>query len=637
MTASTHNNKKEKDKKNKKKWPIRTEFLGTIAVVVVLLGPYSKFFFDSHLKKGLEWTATYIHGAEVNIKDINSSFLGARFEMLGLEVTDKERPELNAVEVGKVRFSFLWDALLRAKFVVSEASILDIQLESPREKAGFIVPQKEYKAKSEALAKLEESVIAQGKEDFSGSALGDVVEILGGTDTKDQIKKIGGELKSEKKIKELETGLAKKEKQWRERIANIDHKQRLEQVTNKAKAIKLDKKKPWRSLKEYKAVLKEARLIFNDYRKISTDLESDVSAYTGGMKDIDKLIREDMGDIQKRFKVPNLNLSDFSKALFGKVFQNKVKDIYKYLEVAKEYMPPPGAGQKNKGLIPHARGQGRDYKFTVKGGYPLFWLKKGKISSKSNASDFSGDLDGEIIDITSDPVFLGKPALVNIKGNFPKQEISGVEINIILDHTKKIPTQILKAKVNSYPIKARSLSDSEKLKLSIKSAKGEARLNAEIKGDAVNISIVNWFKSVSYDVQANNKTVQETLSSIVFGIQRFQVKAKASGTWDKLNWGVSSTLGKKLASGVKGQVKEKVKEAKKKARRLVDEKIGPKKKALAKKYVALKNKLTEMLRSKDKEVTAAKDKAINSGTKAAPTPKDKAKGLFKKLGKKFKF
>lgn len=643
MTVSTQSKENEKaTKPKKKKGPLRIEAIGTITIIVVVMALYGKFFLDSHLRKGMEWTATYVHGAEVNINKLRTSFFGGSFSLNGLQVTDKKKPENNMVEIGQIKFGFIWDALLRAKFVIDEASITDIQVQSPRKSPGHVVPKEEYKEKSKSLSKLEESVLAQGKEELQGNALGDVAEMLGGTDPKDQIKSIQGELKSEKKIRELEAGLKTKEDEWKNKIENLDHKEQLDRVTVKAKAIKIDKKKPWKSLKEYKAVAKEAKNVFNDYKKISGDLKNDVKTYSGAMGGIDALIKEDMGDIQKRFNIPSLDFKDFSKALFGRLFQEKVKDIYKYMEIAKEYMPPKKEGKQEDGLIPHKRGEGKNYKFTIKNGYPLFWLKKGKISSKSGLSEFSGDLDGEILDITSDPQFLGKPAIITLKGNFPKQKITGLDAKAVLDHTKEIPVQTLSAKIASYPVEGRSLSDSEKVKFAIKEAKGQADLKAVITGDAVNINLTNWFNSVAYEVDASNKTVKETLTNVVNGIPRFQVKARATGTWENLDWGISSSLGKQLANGVKGQVKAKIQAAKDKARKLIDDKIGPQKAALTEKYNSLKNKLSNMLDSKKKGVEGAKDKAISSATggqKAAGQGgvKQKAKEKVKGLFKKFKF
>lgn len=639
MTASTQSKKEEKVKKPK--GPIRVEAIGTIAIVVIVLALYGNFFFDSHLRKGMEWTATYVHGAEVNIGSVKSSFFKGSFELRNLQVTDKKKPENNIFQLGSAKFGFLWDALLRAKFVVSEASLLDIQIYSPRKKPGHIIPKEKMEKESKGLSKLEASVLAQGREELQGNALGDVAEVLGGADPKDQIKSIGGELKAEKRIKELEEGIKTKEDEWKKRIDGLDHKDQLDRVTSKAKAIKFDKKKPWKSLKEYKEVAKEAKSVFNEYKKISSDLKTDVKTYSGAVGNIDDLIKEDLSDIQKRFNIPNLDFKDFSKGLFGKLFQEKVGDIYKYFEIAKEYMPPKKENKK-AGLVPHKRGEGKNYKFTVKNGYPLFWLKEGRISSKSGVSEFSGDIDGKIVNITSEPRFLGKPAVVTFKGNFPKQKVNGVEAKIVLDHTTENPRQTIEASVASYPVAGRSLSKSEKVKFAIKEATGEARLDAVVLGNDVNINLINWFSSVAYEIDAKNKIVKETLTNVVNGIPKFEVKARAKGTWANLDWGISSSLGKELASGVKGQVQAKIDEAKDKAKKLIDDKIGPQKEALTKKFDELKNKMTSLLDSKKKEVESAKDQAVASasggeGASKEDAVKSKGKDLLNSFKKKFKF
>ncbi|NJM09721.1 MAG: hypothetical protein HC883_02150 [Bdellovibrionaceae bacterium] len=63
----------------------------------------------------IEYVGTQVNGAEVNVGHLNTSFLRASLEIGGIEVTDKNKPERNLVEVGSIKFKMLWDALLRAK------------------------------------------------------------------------------------------------------------------------------------------------------------------------------------------------------------------------------------------------------------------------------------------------------------------------------------------------------------------------------------------------------------------------------------------------------------------------------------------------------------------------------------------
>ena len=91
--------------------PIRTGAVVPSLIFLALIYGYFFFFFDGHLRRGIEFAATRIHGAEVDVGSVHTSFLHASFRLNDLEVTDKEHPERNLVQVGEIHFAALWDAL----------------------------------------------------------------------------------------------------------------------------------------------------------------------------------------------------------------------------------------------------------------------------------------------------------------------------------------------------------------------------------------------------------------------------------------------------------------------------------------------------------------------------------------------
>jgi uncharacterized protein (TIGR03545 family) len=107
-------------KKKKAKGPIRYEAIIPVVVISLLTFLYFSFYFDLHLKKLVEYVGTQANGAEVNVDGIRTSFIRGSFDLDRLQVTNAEQPSHNALEIGNVHFGFLWDALLRAKFVVEE-------------------------------------------------------------------------------------------------------------------------------------------------------------------------------------------------------------------------------------------------------------------------------------------------------------------------------------------------------------------------------------------------------------------------------------------------------------------------------------------------------------------------------------
>src|SRR5262245_25638248 len=102
---------KANQKVKKAKGPIRFEAIVPLAIVVGLIVLYVTLFFDGHLRRGIEWAATRVNGAEVNVGSLKTSFLGAWLRIGGVEVTNLQQPEKNKIEIGEIKFSYSWDAL----------------------------------------------------------------------------------------------------------------------------------------------------------------------------------------------------------------------------------------------------------------------------------------------------------------------------------------------------------------------------------------------------------------------------------------------------------------------------------------------------------------------------------------------
>ena len=151
-------------------------------------------------------------------------------------------------------------------------------------------------------------------------------------------------------------------------------------MANKIKSFKVDTKNPFKmakQLKELNSNIKELNKKVKEFKSVADDLKRDVDHYQKEISGIDDLVAKDIEDLQKRMKLPDVNAGEFSKKLFSKMFYDKVASYKKYYDVAKEYIPPPNAkDDRTQALTPRKRGEGKNYRFPVTTGYPLFWLKK---------------------------------------------------------------------------------------------------------------------------------------------------------------------------------------------------------------------------------------------------------------------
>lgn len=653
---------KTDEKKPKKQGPIRTGLVVALVAFGVLVWAYGKFFFDGNLKSLIEIAGTSVNGAEVNVGSIKTSLFGGNFELRNLQVTDKEMPERNFLQIGAVKFHFFWDALLRAKFVVDESSIEDIQIYSPRKRPGRVVPVEEAKeagGTSKKLAELEEAVLEQAKKEFEGNALGDVANILDGGDPADQLKSIKEELYTEKKIKEYEELIKTKEDSWKADLEKLKQIDDLKKISSDLKGFKFNKKRPDKSLKELSKVLKSSKEKVKSFSDAYKRIKGDVKNFSAVPDQIDEWIKQDKQALQSRFKIPEINVGDLSKQLFAKMFLSKLGEYRKYVEMAREYMPPSKeekiAQAKKEGKSEEeikqmmaekkpavkARRGGVDYKFKITTGYPLFWLKKSVISSKSSDSQTSGDVEGVFENFTTDPKVVGKVATVSLKGDFPHQQVMGVKALVTIDRLQSVPKEKVQASVASYPVGEQLFSKSEKLKFGFKKAQGQLALNMISSEGKVESELVNYFTNVDYLVDSSSSTVKEMFTNVANGVGKISVNANATGAWDDLDWKIKSNLGDRLSQGLKNEVQSKINGAKKKLDDMIEQKVGGKKKAIMAKANAAKAKVNSILDKKKAEVKKVEDSVKgdvdNQKKSGKKSGKAKLKKAAKKLFKKFKF
>lgn len=649
-TSDKQPTKSDDKKKPKAKGPIRFEAILPVGIILTLIYLYFAMFFDGHLRRLLEFTGTSIHGAEVNIEKIESSFWGGYFRLIGLQITDKSEPSRNLIQIQRMNFELVWDALLRAKFVVKEASIDNIMAHSPRKRPGRVIPPKPPKSgKNQTLQQVESQFIEQTKDQFNDNVLGDVASILEGSDPASQLKQIQADLKAEAKVKELENALNEKKKAWDERINNLPQKPQIDALVERSKLLKFNSKNPKQfanDVKELEKILKEGDKIVKEFNSASSSLKSDVQGFNNDFKSLDDLIKQDIKDLQTRLKIPSINVADFSEGLFGRVINENLGKYKKYIDLARQHMPEKkdksasstdeNQAEKKIEIKPRSRSEGEDFSFPKAKAYPTFWLQLARITSKEDMSEYSGNLGGEIRHLSTQPFVVGIPMTIDIQGNFPKQEVMGLQATIVVDHTTEDAYEKFDFAVGSYPVNRYSLSKSSDVKLAITGAKGSTNITGISRGDNLHFSLENKFQDVAYDIDAKSKTVKEILTNITNDIPYVNLNAKASGPWRKLSWSIRSNLGDELSRGFKKQLQAKIDDAKKQLDQFVNSRIQAERDKLTGQYNEIKNSFEAQVASKKKELDSAKKQAETQMNKQKSAPKAALKEEGKKVEKQLK-
>lgn len=627
-----------KDKKvKKKKGPIRFEAIVPVAIVFALMFAYFKFFFDHHIKLAIEFGGTYANGAEVNVGSLKTSFINASLDIKNIEVTNKEKPVENIVQVGGIHFKATWNGLLRGKVIIPLASVEDIMINTVRKRAGRVLPPK--KSSESSMESVKGSALAVTQKALDGSIFGDIAQVASGTDYKDKLKEMEGNLKTSQFVTKMEAELKEKEKLWKERIDKLPHKEEIKALEDRVKAIKVDGKDPvavLNAVKEIEQIYKEVDSKIKAIDESKNALNGDINAYKNIYGDIKKYVDEDIKDLEAKMGIPSLDPKDLAMRIFGRQFGKEVQRVEKYMRVAREYMPPPKK-ERPPELTPREREVGRNYKFPKTNHLPKFWIAKASINSKASSGGFSGTVGGEIIDITDDQKSLGRPLQAKLTGEFPNSNIFGVIIHAIIDHTTEIPKESGQIKVGAFPLKNVMLSQSKDVTFGFGEATGSSELNVALQQENVDIKFNAGFDKISYVIEAEKAKAKEILTGVANGLGALTLNGGATGTWKSLDFSLGSNIGERLQAALKAEFDKQVAELKTKLREAVNKKVDGEKQKLLAKVQDFEKQFGVSLKDKESAINSLKQKLNEEKDKAKSKQGDKLKEEGKKLLKDLKF
>lgn len=623
-------------KKVKTKGPIRWEAIIPFAIICALIALYFNLFFDGHLRRALEWAGYNAVGAEVNVAQVETSFFNASLRIRGIEITDSENPTHNSLKIGDIRFSMLWDALLRAKVVINEAAVEQIAFNVKRSHPGKVKPPEPVSNEPGMAEKLKEQALQEAQERAGENVLGDIIAMLGGADSNAQLQKLQESLPSKAMLEKFDTDLKTKKQVWDEKLKSLPQGKEIEALGARLEKIKT---KDFKTPQELQTSLQDLDKIFKDgesmYKKVQAtggDLDKDLKSLEAQYKQIESQIKTDIKTLEQHFRIPKLDAKALTMALFNKYLQPYKAKFYRYKAMADKYLPPnllKKNREKEEDVVvqPHPREKGISYEFGRPNAYPLFWVKRTGISSQAGASPEAGNIKGEILNITSNQKTIGKPTTLNVAGDFPAQDITGLELQVVLDNRKPESMIDFNAKVASYAIAGKNLIESTEVEIAFEKANGRFDLKGQLAGlKKLNLTMENNFSNINYKVSAKNEIADQILKSVFGGIPLVTLSVDAQGVIPSIPLAINSNLGSELQKGFEKQIQAKIDEARKKIQALIDQEIGKQK-------AAVEAQLNQLKGQFDQEIKKAQAQ-IDSQKKQAESRVEAAKKDFENQGKK---
>lgn len=624
--AENNTDKQEKPKKIKKaKGPIRWGAVVPFTILVCLMLIYFKLFFDAHLRKGMEWVAGKAVGAEVDIADVDTSFLSAHISIKGIEMTDSEKPERNSISIGDIRFGMSWDALLRAKVLVNEAVIEQIEFAKPRKKAGWVAPPepppvddgKPSKAMEEAN-KVKDIAADKLAKENADNVFGDIAAVMKGGSGGDQMGKLEASLASKPMAASLQTKVNSKQTEWNERLKKLPQGSEFQALGDRLSKVKTkDFKTPQelqQSLQELDTIFKEADAKIKTVQAAGTDLDKDLKDLQDQARALEAQIKTDLKTLQTHFKIPQIDAKTLTLAIFKKYLDPYLSKFQTYRNLAEKYVPPnlmkKGQKEPDPAIQAHPRSSGVTYEFGRQNSYPMFWIKRTAVSSQAGSSPYSGNIKGEILDISTNQVLTGKPTIVNVAGDFPSAGINGFSTKLSIDNRKELSVIDLATAIKSYAVEGRDFVSGGDVQIGIKKGTGALDMSAKLVGlKDLNMKVDNNFSQLDYVVSATDGTLDQMLKSIFKGIPVVTVDGRLEGTFPRINLGVDSNLGPELQKGFSREIDAKIAEAKAKIDKYIQDEVGKTKAQIDGEIAKLKGQVDGEIKKLQAQADVQKKKA----------------------------
>ena len=633
------------------------------AIFIAVIALYFVLFFDMQMKALLQWGGYQALGAEIDIASFKSSFIHGNVEIDGIQITSAQEPDFNSIELGSIRFGFSWDALLRLKFVVNEMAVENIEFMSKRKSRGKIAPPPPPKKDGPGLAdQLKGQALGAVAAENKNNLLGDLSAFLKGGDYKSQLEGIESNLKSKQMAADFKTKWETKQKDWDTKLKALPNDADFKSYKTKFDQIKYkDFKSPQEvqdSIKQFNDLKKEVDSkvsTVSDTKKVFSD---DLAAMKKDYETLDAQIKLDVASVKERLKIPKIDSKEIAKSIFMDYLNPYLSKLDRINELAKKYLPPKYsdmvteklkgknllavgktkkeiAPEENDTIQPHPRAKGITYEFPVTTGYPLFWIKEIKISSKSNAQADYGDITGVIENVVSNQRQIGKQTEMHVSGDFKSKNITGMKLNAFLNDLKDVPAASMDFEIGNYPMQAVSLVNSPDGTITMPSASLGVVATAATQGfKQYDIKLNNTFNNVQFTTNAKEKIIEDILKNAFAQLQSFDLKASASGELAHLNLDVSSSLGDKLQSALAAGVQQKIDDLNKQIKDKIDQQLGSAKDGLSKQISALTKNYVGGADQAEGKLDGEKASADDKIKTAQKDLENKAKGQLQEKGKK---
>ena len=605
-----------------------------IGLFIAILFALFYFFGDSWIEKKIENSASKIHGAKVEIDNLNVSLFDLSISWDRLQIANPDVPMKNLLETGRTGFDLEFMPLIRNKVVIDTIQFTEIKNNTDRTTSGELPKEKKSKPKPKHNKKVKKDnkpgivdkiqIKTQSKaEDYKNFRLDEMKSEL----NIDSLM-LAVDLSSIEYIDSVKKNLEERYKHW-DKVVHSDEFQKdydaLEKEYNKL--IKINPKKI-KTLSDLKKVLKKIKktekklnTVNEKVKKYQKDFNKDFNNLKLAGSEIENMVKSDYKEIENMAKIPDIDTKNIASFVFGETVVDRVNKFFEITNKIAFYKKKLDKIKSDKKKPERRKGQ--NIEFSGKYNYPDFWIKNiifsGEINNKSSIA-------GSIKDIVTDSKLVDKITIMSINGKNPDKSKYNIKANIDTRTKKSYDTYDIA--YSGFPIKNITISKSAIFPYNIH--KGDGKIQSNVKINRGKYSGKLDFYGTEIEFRKNNKKkskseIQKFLDQSVEKLTDINVRCKFSNNKMSINSNIDDIFNKEI----KSYIDKNITEAKNKIKKEINKEVNKaksdfnkrKKSAVAdieKQLNVIKHKIDKYLKEIDtkksdseKEIKKKADKAVN--------------------------
>lgn len=472
-------------------------------------------------------------GAKVDIGNVKASLLETRLAVCDVAVANPRSPMKNLVQADRIEIDFDSTALLRKKFIADYGVISGLDFGTPRETSGQL-PEAELAADEPSAPGWMAPMASQ----YAEAWFTDLESRLS-TDVHQQLESV-----------RLAEELAQR---W---------PQKYKDLQTKAKAIKAQAKQLEQDVRTAKKnPLRHAEFLTQVPQRI-TELDRSLKSLQNELKALPEQLKADrarvaearMHDeqmIREKLQLGQIDAKQLSNYLLGEKITAPAGEMIAWVRWARQFVPP-----RSQKIVEPPADRGGNIAFAGCQQLPDILVKAVRLDGSARLGGQPVELVGVVRDWTNQPSLHNKPTTLELttKGGLP------LTIQAKFDRSRMICRDEIECTARDLLLPETALGREGKLQLAVAPTRADVVLTLHLEDDQLEgqLELTQGALSIQPTVAAGavGERLEAALVASIGRIDEASTTVNISGTLDRPEFDLHSTLGDQLANAISRAAKD---------------------------------------------------------------------------------